>query len=232
MKIEHFSTRQEAIEFAAELFVAKANASPTKPVGLATGSTMEGVYQELNAKQYLPRCASAFALDEYLGLPEGHENSYFLELTEKFSKRLGWTGELHVPGNGQYTGPAGPEMFEKSISELGPISVQLLGFGTNGHIAFNEPGAAFDSKTREVELHPQTRLDNVRFFSPPESMPTGAMTQGLGTIRRATSLLLIVLGERKRPALEQALNSPGPLTPLAALLEHTDLTLVTDLVIG
>ena len=232
MKIEQFSTRQEAIEFAAELFIAKANANPTKPVGLATGSTMEGVYDSLAYKNFVPGCAAAFALDEYLGLPEGHENSYSTELTEKFSNRLGWKGSLHVPGTGVYSGSSGPAKFEQAIRESGPISVQLLGLGTNGHIAFNEPGSAFDSVTREVELHPQTRLDNARFFSPPESMPTHAVTQGLATIMSATSLTLVVLGERKRPALEQALDSPGPLTPLAPLLEHADLTLVTDLEIG
>lgn len=225
---EVIGDRLMAAARAADLFIEKSSMNPQAPVGLATGSTMDGVYQHLEQRGFLPESSDAFALDDYKGLAEGSENSYFTELSKNFAARLGWSGRLHVPGHGPYAGSHGLALFEQTHLELGPVSIQLLGIGTNGHIAFNEPGAAFDSITREVELHPQTRQDNARFFADPSQVPTHAYSQGLATINRASSLVLLALGERKKPAVLQALESPGPLTPLAALLDHSDLTLITD----
>ena len=229
MRIEILKDKVSATKVAAELFISKADSNQNKPVGLATGSTMEGVYQALQDSGYLPAATDAFALDNYLGIESDHPNSYMRELSEKFSDRLDWKGKLHVPGTDDYSGEGGAALFESVLSELGPVSVQLLGLGTNGHIAFNEPGSPFDSRTRVVELAEQTRIDNSRFFATGEEVPTHAATQGLATIRGASALILLVLGERKRHALLEALESPGPKTPLAALLDHPDITLVTDL---
>lgn len=229
LKTIKVQSREEGSRLAAKLFADLAEQNPDKPVGLATGSTMAGVYSALADMGFRPTCPHAFALDEYAGLPQTHENSYFRELSEKFAHATGWTGALHVPGVGYEDVEAGAEAFEETITALGPVSVQLLGLGSNGHIAFNEPGSAFDSVTRVVELHPQTRADNARFFASADQVPTNAVTQGLATINRASALLLLVFGEGKRPALLQALSDPGPMTPLAALLDHPNLTLITDL---
>lgn len=231
MRIEQVKDKAVATKVAAKLFMEKANSNAYKPFGLATGSTMDGVFLALKEFGYYPQAKDAFALDNYLGIDSQHKNSYLMELSEKFSTRLGWMGTLHVPGTKEYSGDGGAALFESVVSELGPISVQLLGLGTNGHIAFNEPGSSFDSRTRVVELAEQTRIDNSRFFEHVQEVPTHAVTQGLATISGATSLILLVLGERKRPALLEALESPGPQTPLAPLLDHPDITLVTDLAI-
>ena len=231
MKMINATSSDNAVELAAMFFIEKANGQPDAPVGLATGGTMDGVYLKLEEMKYHPKTKHAFALDDYVGLEPGNPNSYASELNQKFAQRLDWTGNLHVPGSGDYQGELGSDRFEETIRTLGPLSVQLLGLGSNGHIAFNEPGSEPDSLTRIVELHPATRSDNARFFANPAEVPTHAVTQGLATISRASSLVLVVLGEKKLPALRQALTSPSALTPLAALLEHEDLTLITDQVI-
>lgn len=228
MKVITATSADNAAELAARLFIEKASVHPDVPVGLATGGTMDGVYLKLREMGYRPQAKHAFALDDYVGLEPGSPNSYKAELSQKFAQRLDWSGTLHVPGSGDYEGETGANKFEEAIEALGPLSVQLLGLGSNGHIAFNEPGSEPDSLTRVVELHPATRSDNARFFTSPADVPTHAYTQGLGTIRRSTSLVLVVCGKRKMPALRQALDSPSPLTPLSALLEHSDLTLITD----
>ena len=231
MRVISAKDADEAVKLAAETFIEAADARPDAPIGLATGATMDGIYLKLKELRHRPKTRHAFALDEYEGLEPESQNSYEAELRGKFVERLGWTGTLHVPGSGSYSGARGMELFEQTISELGPLSAQLLGLGSNGHIAFNEPGSNFESTTRLVELHPATRSDNARFFSSLEDVPTHAYTQGLATISRSSCLLLVVLGERKIPALSQALTAPSPQTPLAALLDHENLTLITDQVL-
>lgn len=229
MNIHKVESREVGSQLAARLFVELSQANPAKPVGLATGSTMAGVYQELENLGFSPKCQVAFALDEYLGLSPEHENSYARELTTNFSERLGFQGELLVPGQE----PLGdPTSFEQFHLEQGPVSVQLLGLGTNGHIAFNEPGSSWDSTTRVVELHEATIRDNSRFFADSSKIPSQATTQGIATIKRASALLLLVFGQNKLEALQIALNNPGTHAPASSLLDHPNLTLITDLDIG
>jgi glucosamine-6-phosphate deaminase len=112
---------------------------------------------------------------------------------------------------------------------LGPVAVQLLGLGSNGHIAFNEPGSPWDSLTRVVDLHEQTLRDNARFFEDTAQMPTRAITQGIATIKRASAILLVVFGGNKLKALKDALDNPGLQAPASSLFDHPNLTLITDL---
>jgi len=232
VRIERVDSREAGSKLAAQLFADFSNLNPTKPVGLATGATMSGVYQELAKQGFSPSCQKAFALDEYLGLTKEHKNSYFYELNEQFVKRLGFKGELLVPGQPPFEGEEGLALFEQEHRRSGPLSVQLLGLGSNGHIAFNEPGSSFDSLTRVVELHPQTLLDNARFFEDPSEMPKFASTQGIATIMRASELLLLVFGETKQAALTAALSKADGDSPASALLDHPNLTLITDLDLG
>lgn len=229
MKIIRVATAEQGAEIAAELFVEAADSYPRDPVGLATGGTMAGVYRHLAKTGFTPRCSEAFALDEYFGIPDTHENSYANELNREFSKGLGWNGTIHTPGQGPYAGLHGPEKFEQTIQELGPLSVQLLGLGVNGHIAFNEPGSPFDSKTRVVDLEPSTIQANSVYFADPAEVPNQATSQGLATIAQAKKLILIVFGSAKQAALTKALHSPDETTPLAALNQHSNITLITYL---
>ena len=229
MKIHRVKSAGQGQALAAELFAGISDESPDCPVGLATGGTMSGVYSALATNGFRPKFSDAFALDEYQGISPASENSYGNELTRKFTEPLNFQGKIHVPGQGDYAGQQGPKQFEKTITKLGPLSVQLLGIGVNGHIAFNEPGSSFYSKTRVVELHQETIKSNLVYFDGPASMPTHAVTQGLSTIKQASKLLLLVLGEAKEFALSKAINYPDESTPLAALLDHPGLELITDL---
>jgi glucosamine-6-phosphate deaminase len=228
MKKLRVASREAGSELAAELFTAAANANPESPVGLATGATMQGVYSALANLRFQPSCEHAFALDEYLDIDPNDQNSYHNELTQAFCEQLDWGGRLHVPGQFEYEGEAGYQLFEQRHAELGPVSVQLLGLGANGHIAFNEPGSSFDSLTREVELAEQTIRDNSRFFESLEQTPTRAVTQGIATIMRAESILLLVFGETKRAAALSMLGG-DPATPASALASHPAVTIITDL---
>jgi glucosamine-6-phosphate deaminase len=122
------------------------------------------------------------------------------------------------------------EAFEQTIAELGGVDLQIAGLGANGHLAFNEPGSALDSGTRTVELSPQTRHDNARFFADRfADVPTRAITQGLGTISRARSIVLAVRGANKARALWATLN--GPVTsavPASILQQHPAVTVIAD----
>lgn len=229
MIIKKVQDKNQGSQLAAELCIELSNLSPNKPVGLATGETMRGVYKQLSELGFEPNFKDAFALDEYLGIEKSNPKSYFFELTQIFSEQLGWRGRLHVPGQDDYSGDDGANQFEKSIQNLGPITVQLLGLGTNGHIAFNEPGSEFDSITRVVDLHEETRIANSRFFESIDDVPKQAMTQGLSTINQADALVLLVFGENKLEALKKALENPDEQTPLAAIKDHQHLTLITDL---
>lgn len=229
LKIQKVESSETGQALAATLFAEMSNQAPDAPVGLATGGTMSGVYSALASQGFSPRFKDAFALDEYLGISAASENSYANELTRKFAEPLGFQGKLHVPGQGDYAGTRGADDFEAAIAKLGPMSVQLLGLGTNGHIAFNEPGSAFDSRTRIVELHRETIDANSIYFEDPKSMPTHAVTQGLATIKQASNLLLLVFGQAKREAFSKALNDPDDSVPLSALLDHPGLVLITDL---
>ena len=228
MIIKHVENKQAGSELAAELFAQTSNENPGKPIGLATGETMRGVYAHLSKIGYTPETSNAFALDEYLGVEKADPNSYSFELTTSFCQLLNWKGRLHVPGQDEYSGEQGLERFERAHLELGPLSVQLLGFGVNGHIAFNEPGSDLDSLTRIVDLHEQTRIANSRFFDSLDEVPTQAYSQGLATIKRASSILLLVFGEQKKQALLEALNETTGSSPLSALKDHENLTLITD----
>lgn len=226
------ANHQAAAELAASLFAELSAETPTRPLGLATGATMSAVYSALVASSWRPTCGHLFALDEYLGLPSGHPNSFELELRAKFVEPMGFDGELHVPGQGSYVGPSGYQLFEDRLVELGPIQVQLLGLGTNGHIAFNEPGSPAESRTREVTLAEATMAANSKFFQDPAMMPARAVTQGLATVGQAKNLLLVATGEAKRAPLLRGLTEAGVENPLSALKDHPGLLVITDFSIG
>jgi len=229
MRVIKVQNKSEGALFVAKTFIEESSKKPYMPVGLATGSTMLEVYGKLAELGFKPLFSHAFALDEYVGLGVDHPNSYAHYLLEHFAKPLGYGGKIHVPGQGEYSSENGPELFETAIRTHGPLSVQLLGLGPNGHLAFNEPGSALDSRTRVVSLASETIVANRQYFDPPEAIPELAVTQGLATIAQADSLLVAVFGPEKQAALTKALNPEFPDTPFSAIRDHPNLTLVTDL---
>jgi glucosamine-6-phosphate deaminase len=204
-------------------------------LGLATGSSPLLAYRELirrHAQEGLSfAAAQAFLLDEYVGLPAGHPESYREVIRRELTGAVDLDPSLvHGPDGADPDPLRAAEAYEAQLVAAGPVSVQLLGIGANGHIGFNEPGSSLTSRTRVKTLTEQTRLDNARFFEGnAEAVPRHVLTQGLGTILRAEHLVLVATGEHKAGAVAAAVE--GPLTasvPASVLQLHPHVTVVLD----
>lgn len=203
-------------------------------LGLATGSSPLSIYAELSRQVQAGEldCSAVrgFALDEYVGLPPGHPQSYRAVIQNEVVEPLGLDPDLvHVPHGSADDIAAACADYERMIAEVGPIDIQILGIGSNGHIGFNEPTSSFASRTRIKTLAPKTRADNARFFDTPEEVPTHCLTQGLATIHDARELVLVAQGERKAEAVARMVE--GPLTsscPASTLQYHPNATVIVD----
>lgn len=211
---------------AAEHVAGLVRPNPTAVLGLATGSSPLPLYQALQQADLNLKAVTAFALDEYVGLPAGHAQSYASVIRSQVVEPLGLTpARVHVPDGNPAEVNAVGEAYEAQILAAGGIDLQILGIGSNGHIGFNEPRSPFSSRTRVVALADRTRQDNARFFEAPEAVPTHAVTQGLATIFQARHLLLIAHGPGKAQAIKRALT--GPVTedvPASILQLHPSVT--------
>lgn len=209
-------------------------ASPTAVLGLATGSTPLPIYRALaRSLAEGPLDLSAvrgFSLDEYVGLPAGHPESYRSVITREVVEPLGLTpANIRVPNADPATLQASGAEYEQAILDAGGVDIQILGIGRTGHLGFNEPGSSFASLTRVKTLAQATRADNARFFDSPSDVPVHCVTQGLGTILRARHLVLLATGEQKAAAIAAAVE--GPITasqPGSAIQLHPHVTVVVD----
>jgi len=207
-------------------------AKPTAVLGLATGSTPLPVYRALAERRDSMDLSqiTGFALDEYVGLPVEHPESYRSVINREVVEPLGLDPDrIHVPNGSLETIAHAGADYEAAIEAAGGIDLQILGIGTTGHIGFNEPGSSFASRTRVKTLTEQTRRDNARFFDSEDDVPMHCITQGLGTIHRARHLVLLAFGEGKAPAIAGAVE--GPVTaslPGSALQLHERATVIVD----
>ena len=203
-------------------------------LGLATGSTMKPVYaQFINEYQrHHPNLqhVHCFNLDEYIGLPAEHPQTYAAYMQEYLYTHMPFVQEqLYLPCGKDWPSQEECLGFSKQIQALGGIDLQLLGIGTNGHIGFNEPGTSFDQQTHVVALSEQTRRDNSRFFADKKEMPTHAVTLGLKDILGAKSIFLLATGEQKAQIMGQLQR--GPVTeelPASILKKHPDTAILVD----
>ncbi|HEY4268131.1 MAG TPA: glucosamine-6-phosphate deaminase, partial [Galbitalea sp.] len=187
---------------AVEALVAR---EPGAVLGLATGSSPLSAYAAIARRGLDLSGVRGFALDEYVGLPVGHPESYRAVITREVVVPLGLTPSLvRVPGDDGGSLEGAGERYEADIVAAGGVDLQILGIGRTGHIGFNEPGSSFGSLTRVKTLTAQTRADNARFFDSPEEVPTHCLTQGLGTILRARHLVLLAFGVGKAAAVAAA----------------------------
>lgn len=203
-------------------------------LGVATGSSPLAIYAELSrqVREEGFDCSAvrAFALDEYVGLPAGHPESYRSVIRRDVVEPLGLTpSRVHVPDGTAADVVGACAAYEHQIRELGPVDIQILGIGSNGHIGFNEPTSSFASRTRIKTLAPKTRADNARFFNSYEEVPTHCLTQGLATILDAKRLVLVAQGEKKADAVAKMVEGPvSSMCPGSALQLHADATVVVD----
>lgn len=221
---------EEAGQLAAGAIAALVARKPDAVLGLATGSTPLTTWRALAARGLDLSRVRGFALDEYVGLPAGHPESYRAVITREVVEPLGLTPELiRVPNDDGGPIETAGERYEADIIASGGVDLQILGIGTTGHIGFNEPGSSFASLTRVKTLTEQTRIDNARFFDSIDDVPRHCITQGLGTIMRARHLVLLAFGEGKAAAVAGAVE--GPVTaslPGSAIQLHPHVTVIVD----
>ena len=204
-------------------------------IGVATGSTPLPVYQALAAKAgsgALDASGARIAqLDEYVGLPKGHPESYRSVVLREVVEPLGLAESSFMGPDGSADDVlAACEAYDRALSEAGGVDLQLLGIGTDGHIGFNEPCSSLASRTRIKTLTEQTRVDNARFFGGDiDQVPRHVITQGIGTILEARHLVLLATGEGKAEAVAQTVEGPlAALVPASALQLHPHATVVVD----
>lgn len=225
---------QEAGRLVAAAILELISRKPDAVLGLATGSSPLAVYQALaesvTAGDIDVSRVRGFALDEYVGLPDDHPESYRSVVTREVVEPLGLTPELvHVPDGSIEAMRTAGEAYEKAIVAAGGIDLQILGLGRVGHIAFNEPGSSLASLTRVKTLTEETREDNARFFDSPDQVPMHAITQGLGTIRRARHLVMLAFGEAKAPEVQASVEGPVTASHPGSILQlHPHATVVVD----
>lgn len=218
-------------------------AKPDAVLGLATGSSPLAAYQALAAlveKEAIDVSqVRGFALDEYLGLPLTHPESYHSTIHRTVVEPLGLDPEkVHVPGDALEGAPltdggkiaSAGAAYDQAIAEAGGIDVQILGIGTDGHIGFNEPGSSLASGTRVKTLAEQTRIDNARFFdNDVNQVPMHCITQGIGTILKARHLVLMAFGAGKAEAIAETVEGGvSAFCPASALQLHPHATILVD----
>jgi glucosamine-6-phosphate deaminase len=219
----------------ADAIAALLGRTPEAVLGLATGSSPLAIYDDL-ARRFengLISFAQArgFTLDEYVGLPADHPERYRNVIDEVFVSRVDFaTDAVQGPDGLAADIPAACAHYEAAIRDAGGIDLQILGIGTDGHVAFNEPGSSLGSRTRIKTLTRQTRFDNARFFGGDVgAVPTHCLTQGLATIMEARHLILVATGRGKAEAVHHLVEGPiSALWPATILQTHPHVTVLLD----
>ena len=233
MHITLYHTHPSLYRDVAQLFIDSLRNNPKTVWGLATGSTPIEIYKHLVAHYqkdaFDTRFLTTFNLDEYMGLSASSDQSY-----AHFMSRHLWDAlnlqpnQRHIPNGLASDLVSECERYETLILEH-PIHIQLLGIGSNGHIAFNEPGTPFDSKTHVVTLDSKTRMDNARFFDALHSVPHQAITMGISTIMKAQKIVLVATGQNKAKAIQAMLEGPiSESCPASILRNHPNLFIYLD----
>ncbi|WP_338470806.1 glucosamine-6-phosphate deaminase [Niallia sp. XMNu-256] len=235
MNLIKVNNYEELSQKASEIIIKKIQDNPSFNLGLATGSTPEGMYRKLvedhqnGGTSY--KNVKTFNLDEYVGIPEDDPNSYHYFMNQHLLGHIDIEkSNTHIPNGNQMSDLQREcEEYEKLIDQSGGIDLQVLGLGVNGHVGFNEPGTPFESPTHIVELTQDTREANARFFNSLEEVPTHAVTMGISTIMKSKEIILLVSGAQKAHALSRLLN--GEITeecPVTVLGKHPNVTIIAD----
>lgn len=222
-----------AAVLAADAIEALVRENPAAVLGLATGSSPLPTYQELIRRHDVGTGPSydgvrCFTLDEYIGLPAGHPESYRETIFRELTDGLGIARERVSSPDASDPQTAGAR-YEEAIVAAGGVDLQVLGIGTDGHLAFNEPGSSLASTTRIKTLTARTREDNARFFGSADEVPRHVLTQGLGTILRARHLVLLASGAGKADAIAAAVEGAVSASCPASVLQlHPHATVLVD----
>ena len=236
MEIIICKTKEEASKKAADMITAAVKKNPKTVLGLATGSTPVLMYSEMakavKEKKVSYKAVKSWNLDEYVGLDGKHDQSYRYFMNENLFKKIDIKlSNTHVL-NGMAKDPEKEcKAYEKQIKAAGGIDIQVLGIGSDGHIAFNEPGTSLKSRTSVVYLTPSTIKDNARlFFKGKENeVPTRALSMGVGTICEAKKIILLAFGKNKADAVKNMVEGGmSQFCTASALQAHNDAWVFCD----
>ncbi|MEM8621090.1 MAG: glucosamine-6-phosphate deaminase [Actinomycetota bacterium] len=217
----------------ASIVASQVAAVPDSTLGLATGSSPIGVYRSLIERHRHDGLSfllcEAVMLDEYLGLPPDHPQAYRTVIRQDLIDSIDLPlDRLYSPDVAAHDVAASCAHYDALVRSLG-VDVQLLGIGSDGHVAFNEPGSSLASSTRIKTLTDRTREDNARFFDDLDDVPRHVITQGLGTIMEAARLVLLATGSAKAAPIAAAVEGPvSALCPASVLQFHPHVTVIVD----
>lgn len=234
MRIEVFEHKEQLDTRAARLIIDTVRTSERPVLGLATGGTPIGVYRKLvdayRSGEVSFRHAVTFNLDEYVGLPPGHDQSYAVYMDKHLFSHIDIPREqIHIPDGNHPDPQTECARYDQALAREGRIDVQILGIGHNGHIGFNEPDKALIGKTHVVQLSEQTRQANARFFQSIDEVPRQAITMGIASILQARRIVLLAKGADKAAIVGKALTGPVTTEVPASLLQlHPDLVVLLD----
>ena len=221
------NTKEEISRLAYQIMLTAINEKDEVTLGLATGSSPEGIYELFRRNKPDVSHVTTINLDEYIGLSADHEQSYAYFMNEQLFKHLNFK-ETYLP-NGINEDSEDACIHYDNILMDHTLDLQLLGIGTNGHIAFNEPGTFFELTTHVVNLAPETIEANSRFFDSISEVPKQAISMGIKSIMQASAILLIASGADKAEAIKAMLE--GPVTegmPASILQTHPNVIVIVD----
>ena len=234
MRINHFPTTVAAAHAVADRIAERLKATPKIVLGLATGATMEPVYERLVALHRAGEISFAgvtsFNLDEYVGLPPEDPRSYRSTMDSQLFDLVDIDETRTFVPDGLAADPAAfASRYEAMMREAGGIDLQLLGIGRNGHIGFNEPADDFTYGTHVVTLAADTIEANARFFKSADEVPRQAVSMGIGNIMAAKCVVLVATGESKAKAVYDTIRGPiTPRVPASVLQLHPCCVILTD----
>ena len=234
MKVIVLDNYAELSKEAARLVENKVQENRNAVLGLATGSTPLGLYKNLidgyKTRGISYRNVKTLNLDEYLGLEQSHPESYHAFMVETLFKHIDIElDHTYIPNGVPDSTDAECSRYEEVIDAIGPVDLQILGIGTNGHIGFNEPGTDPHSLTHVVELNASTRESNAKFFNSMDEVPTHAITMGITSILKSDEIILLASGKSKAQAVKTLLEKKvTPDFPASYLWKHDHVTLIVD----
>ena len=235
MKFINLGTEKEACHYVANELLKQIITDNKSVLGLATGGTMVGVYEQLVNLIKINKLdlsnITTFNLDEYIGIDSDHPESYYTYMHDiLFNHLSSWNEEkIHLPHGSANDLNSEVERYENLIDKEGPMDIQILGIGENGHIGFNEPGTSFDSLTSVVDLTESTIEANRRYFETKEEVPKQAISMGIQSILKAKRIILLAFGPKKAEAIQKLLS--GEITtdlPASALYNHPNVEIIVD----
>lgn len=229
MNVLILNTKEEVAQFVSDAITSQIKKKKSSVLGLASGNTMIPIYKKLTKKRIDFSKVKTFNLDEYYHPKDEKKTMSAYMNKHLFSKTNLKKQNTHLLNYKTQNARKECTSYESKIKKTGGIDLQLLGLGRDGHIAFNEPGSSFNSKTRVVKLHAMTRKDNSAAFDSLKDTPSTALTIGIKTILSAKRIALIATGKHKAQIVKRIIeNSPSIKVPASALHKHPETLVILD----